>query len=179
VSGALSPEREREIRERHSRPLTASSDDVRDIRDLLAALDASRAERDACRHSLDQANGYLDELTTIVDEAFGLQPVQPADELLRTLERLLFERGQDYERWRAFAEAADAVAADLVGRCQAAEVSPGVLCDAPGKALKDPASGVEKLWKCDAHARAEYVEADPDAAAMVRAWLAAKAAVGR
>ena len=53
-------------------------------------------------------------LTTIIDEAFGLQPVMPADELLTTLERLLYDRRVEAERALAEKEAALSRALDVV-----------------------------------------------------------------
>lgn len=84
----------------------------------------------------------VERLTTIVDEAAGFQSVQPIEDTLTALEQHLFAERQRTDAWRAFALAADAVAAEFV---------------AP-----------ERVGK--------YL---PDVATLIRAWLAAKAAVGQ
>ena len=78
----LSEEREAEIREAYSGLGSY------DIEDLLAELDALRA--DLAR--------VTDRLATIVDEAFSMQPVMGAEELLTFLERKLFDNRQEFNR---------------------------------------------------------------------------------
>jgi len=172
VSGALSPAREAEYRRMAALEALSVAEALAmagAVPRLLAALDASRAETAEARAEFAKACDWRDRFVTVVDEECGMQPVMSVDDLLTVLERHMFERRQSHENWRAFAEAADAVAEQMVYRCETREHGkvPGRQC---------PEIATRYGLRCAAHGGDSNEIA---AAPLIRAWLAAKAAVGR
>lgn len=74
-----------------SRQMSRDEAQVAAIADIRANIDRATAADRATIAELQ------DRLTTIADEAFGLQPVMPMDELLDVLERELFKLRQQHE----------------------------------------------------------------------------------